>query len=137
MHPQRAQQLVELVVVGEHCSAVAIAAQGFRWEKGGGCRISKAARSSFPDAAAKALCAVLQQQQAMLFTDSFNPLIVCRLSKQVHRYYSARTQLALLFDNSNRFFQLIRVKIEGALVHIHKDRGSAFKGNDLRAGQRR
>ena len=71
----------------------------------------------------------------MLFTDSFNPLIVCRLSKQVHRYHSARAQLALLFDNSNRFFQLIRVKIEGALVHIHKDRGSAFKGNDLRAGK--
>ena len=96
MHPQRAQQLVELVVVGEHCSAVAIAAQGFRWEKGGGCRISKAARSSFPDAAAKALCAVLQQQQAMLFTDSFNPLIVCRLSKQVHRYYSCLLYTSLL-----------------------------------------
>ena len=80
MHAQGAQQVGVLVVVGEKCAAVAIAAQGLGREEGGGADVSERTGSFAVDAAAEALGAVFDTDgpKEILGTNTPSMISICR-----------------------------------------------------------
>ena len=115
------------VIVRKNSAAVAIAPQWLGRKKACCSCIAKTAYTAAIHRAAKALRPIFQQEEAIFFADSFNAWIISRQAKQIYCYHSAQVIFPLRFYLQYCFFQFVWVKVESALVHVHKQWGRALK----------
>ena len=124
-----ADDLGELVVVGEYGAAVAIAAERLAGEEAGAGDGAEVARHAALVARAEALCSVFDDRDAVLGGDGVDGVEVGALAVQAHR----DDRLGLGRDGG---FEQRRVEIVGARVdvYIHRlgaEHGDGFGGGDV------
>ncbi|MNQ89317.1 hypothetical protein D3C85_1046230 [compost metagenome] len=128
-------QLGQVVVIGQHRPAVAVAAQGLGREEAGGGDVGPFQRVLAVDGAAKTLGRVRDQLQAVLVADGLDGRIVGGLAEQVDGDDHARFQTPFLQRRLDGGLQMARVHVVGRLVHVDEDRLGVEPGHDLGGGR--
>gem|GEM_PF-6911205 len=134
VNPDGIHQLSQVVVVGQHRPAVAVAAQRLGREEAGGGHVGPFQRVSAVDRAAESLGRVRDQLQIIFVADRLDRRIVGRLAEQVDGDDHARGQAAFGLDPFDGALQRRRVHVVGALVHVDEDRLGVEPGHDLGGG---
>ena len=133
--PQRVHFLGEILIIGQHRPAVAVAAQRLGREEAGGGDVGPFDGMVAIEGTAEALGRIGDQLEAVAVTDGPDGRIVGGLAEQVDGDDHARLQSALLQGRLDRRLELDRVHVEGPGVHIHKHRRGTQPRHDL--GRRR
>ena len=134
MDAEGADEVVERIVIREHRAAVAVAAQGFGREEGGGGDASEGA-GLFPVIfRAEALGGVLDEGKAVLFADGGNCLIVAGVAENVHRHDCFRCVFPLCQHCLDLTLKACGVKVVGVRGDVAENAHRAEHGGRLRGG---
>ena len=94
MHSIGVDEGCPLVVVGEDCSSISIAAKGFGGEEGCGGYVTKRTGSTTIDAAAESLCSVFEDEEMILITELTERGIVGGKSEEIDCHNNTGTKAA-------------------------------------------
>ena len=125
------------VGVGEHRTAVAVAAEGLRGEEGRACRVAESAVALAVQHAAEALRRVLQEEQAVLFAHGGDRLMVCGQAEEIDVHHGLRRELSFRNNGFDGRLKTFRVRIERIGADIIEHRRAAHGGDGLARGEER
>ena len=125
-------QVPQAGVIGQHRSAVAVAAQRLGREEAGGGDIGPMQRVMAVQRAAETLGAVGDQLQALAVADRLDRRVVGGLAEQVDGDHHLGRQLALGLHGGDGGFELGRVEIVGVGQDVHEHRGRIHPRHDFR-----
>ncbi len=128
MPAQAAKDSGDIVVIGEHRTAVAVAAKRLGWKKAGRRCIAQGADGAAAIGGTKTLRGVGQHTQIVAARQFGDRFIVGRLPEQVDRNYRPRGK-AVRWRRFDRAFEAMPVDIERVFIDVDHNRGSAGKGN--------
>ena len=135
MHSIGVDEGCPLVVVGEDCSAISIATKGFGGEEGGGGDVTKGTGTTTIDAAAEALCPILEDEKIALVAETTEGGIVGRKSEEIDCHNNTWTEFA--FGDYTVVGRTKRLDgdIKGVGADIYKDGGGSFQRDYLGGGE--
>jgi hypothetical protein len=130
MHTQAAQDFGQLVIIGEHRAAVAVAAERLRREEARRSRPGQRAQFAIAIGRTERLRGVIDHEQLLRLRDRRNGVVVGRLTEQIDRDHGFRLE-AELACHRKRAREAVHIDIEARLVYIDQHRGRAHQRGSL------
>ena len=134
MDAEGANEIVDLIVIGKHRAAVAVATKGLCGEKRGGGDASEGA-GLFPVIfRAEALGRILDESEAVLLADGGNGVIIAWVAENVHRHNRLGGVLPLCQHRLDLTLKACGIKVVGVGGNVAENAHRAEHGGRLRGG---